>query len=398
MRKFFNLKQPITLTLLGLFTASSLVTSNTSQAQANNTNNIENDVTVELVLAVDVSASVDAQEFDLQLDGYKSAFENAEVQAEINKLPQGLAVNMVFWADKQTTDVGWFKLENDGNNNITNLESFQNALNSVSRTNNQITINGSTTNTGSGTDIKLAIDTAKNMLLNNQYHGKSLVIDVSGDGVSDDTPYAGTGNDGGECGHQHFCPPLTSARDAAVNAGITINGLPINNQTSQNLANQVDIHYEQLVYGGEGAFVELSNGFNDFARAAKTKILREIKEGGERAKSVAVQDLFVTDEDTSITDNVLLNDLAPEASALEVAKVNGEADHVGSQITLPSGALVTIDSNGSLTYSPNGQFTSLLAGERVVDTFEYSISDGVNGYSSAAVNITVEGVGVIYAD
>ncbi|MEL6931165.1 MAG: DUF1194 domain-containing protein [Cyanobacteria bacterium J06600_6] len=384
------------LVLLGLFTASSLVTANTSQAQANNTN--EDDVTVELVLAVDVSGSVDANEFDLQLEGYKSAFAAPEVQAEINKLPEGLAVNMLFWADKETTDVGWFKLENDGNNNIANLANFQNAMDGVVRSSNQITIDGSTANTGGGTDIRLAINTATNMLLNNQYQGAELVIDVSGDGVSDDTPYAGTGNENGECGHQHFCPPLTEARDTAVNAGITINGLPINNQTSAHLANQVDIHYEQLVYGGEGAFVELSDGFDDFARAAKAKILREIKEAGERAKSVAVVDLFVTDEDTSLFENVLFNDLDPEATGLEVALVNGESVNVGSQIILPSGAVVTIDISGSLAYNPNGQFASLVQGESLVDTFEYSIDDGVGGYSSAAVNITVEGVGIIYAD
>lgn len=398
MTKFFNLKQPTALGLLGLFATSYLVASNTAQVQASNANSPENEVTVELVLAVDVSASVDAQEFDLQLQGYKSAFDNAEVQAAIKKLPQGLAVNMVFWADKQTIDVGWFKLEKDSNNSIANLASFQNTLNSVSRTRNQITVNGSTANTGSGTDIALAINTAKKMLLTNQYQGKALVIDVSGDGVSDDTPYSGAGNENGECGHQHFCPPLTSARDAAINAGITINGLPINNQTSRNLANQIDIHYEQLVYGGEDAFVELSDGFDDFARAAQAKILREIGDAGDRAESAAVQDLFITKEDTNLTDNVLLNDLAPETSILEVAKVNGKVEQVGNQITLPSGALVTIDVNGLLTYNPNGQFNSLVAGESIVDTFEYSISDGVDGYSSAAVNITVEGVGMIYAD
>lgn len=395
MKNFFNIKQPTALALLGLFTASSLMTANTSQAQANSP---ENDVTVELVLAVDVSYSVDKDEFDLQLAGYKSAFADAEVQAEIKKLPQGLAVNMLFWADQQTTDVGWFKLEKDDNNNITNLENFQNAMNGVTRTSNQITINGSTVNTGSGTDIKLAIDTAKNMLLNNQYQGAALVIDVSGDGVSDDTPYTGTGNENGECGHQHFCPPLVVARDAAVNAGITINGLPINNQTSQNLANETDIHYEQLVYGGAGAFVELSDGFDDFARAAKAKIMREIEEAGERAAAKAVQDLFVTDADVSFTDNVLANDLDPEALGLEVALVNQVDVNVGNQISLPSGALVTINLDGSLTYDPNGEFESLLQGESIVDTFEYSISDGVGGYSSAAVNMTVNGVGIIYPD
>ncbi|MEL6440406.1 MAG: DUF1194 domain-containing protein [Cyanobacteria bacterium J06621_8] len=395
MRKIFNIQKTTALALLGLFTTSSLFAPSASQAQENNS---ENEVTVELVLAVDVSASVDSQEFDLQIEGYKSAFASQEVQDEIKKLPQGLAVNMLFWADRQTTDIGWFKLEKDGNNTITNLDDFQNAMESVIRTRNQITITGSTINTGAGTDIKLAIDTAKDMLLNNQYQGAALVIDVSGDGVSDDTPYTGSGNVDGECGHQHFCPPLVAARDAAVNAGITINGLPINNQTSNNLANQVDIHYEQLVHGGEGGFVELSDGFDDFARAAKAKIMREIREAGERVPATAVLDQFVTKADTSFTDNVLFNDLDPEGIGLEVALVNQEAVSVGNQITLPSGALVTINLDGFLNYSPNGQFTSLLVGESIVDTFEYSISDGAGGYSSADVNMTVEGVGIIYAD
>ena len=396
MNKIFNLKQQATLGLLGLFTLSSLFTTVTAQkAEANN--NTEEEVTVELVLAVDVSGSVDANEFNLQLEGYKSAFEDAQVQAEIKKLPQGLAVNMLFWADNQTTDVGWFKLQKDSNGNITNLTNFTNVLDSVNRNNHQITINGTTTNTGSGTDIKLAIDTAKNMLLSNQYQGSALVMDVSGDGVSDDTPYTGANNENGECGHQHFCPPLTAARDSAIAAGITINGLPINNQTSQYLANEVDIHYEQLVYGGEGAFVELAAGFDDFARAAKTKILREIGDAGERAKSAAVQDIFVTKADENFTGNVLLNDLDPEQEGLEVAKVNGE-DLVGSGITLPSGAVVTINLDGSLAYNPNDQFDSLLVGESQTDIFEYSIEDGAGGYSSASVTMTIEGVGVLFPD
>ena len=173
--------------------------------------------------------------------------------------------------------------------------------------------------------------------------------------------------------------------------------MPINNQTAYELGNEVDTHYEQLVYGGEGAFVELSDGFDDFARAAKTKIMREIKDAGERAKASAVQDFFVTKEDESFVANVLTNDLDPEQSGLEVAKVNGE-DLVGEQITLPSGALVTINLNGSLVYDPNGKFDSLVQGETQLDTFKYSISDGVDGYSSAAVSMTIKGVGIIYPD
>ena len=395
MTNFLNIKQPTTLALLGLFSASSLITTNTVQAQANSP---ENQVSVELVLAVDVSSSVDSKEFDLQIEGYKAAFADAEVQAEIKNLPKGLAVNMLFWSDKQTTDIGWFKLEKDGSNNITNLGNFQDAISGVSRSRRRITIDGSTTNMGGGTDIKLAIDTAKNMLLTNQYQGAALVLDVSGDGVSDDTPYLGEGNDGGECGHQHFCPPLITARDAAVDAGITINGLPINNQTSRHLANEVDAHYEQLVHGGEGSFVELADGFDDFARAAKAKIMREIEEAGERAAAAAVPDQFVTNSNALLTGNVLANDLDPEASGLEVALVNQSKVNVGNKITLSSGAIVKINSDGSLTYDPNGQFDSLMLGESIVDTFEYSISDGLGGYTSAPVTMTVNGVKFLFAD
>lgn len=411
MKNIFNLKQKATLGLLGLLTTSSLIAPLSTRAADTSTINEDNNVTVELVLAVDVSTSVDYQEFELQRKGYIAAFQDAEVQQAINNLPEGLAVNMSFWADKNAKDIGWFKLQNDGNGNITNLQSFIDAMNAVVRRGNtdengnryssgsqQVVINGVTTNMGGGTDIKLAIDSAKNMLLNNQFQGKALIIDVSGDGVSDDTPYTGSGNENNECGHQHNCPPLEAARDAAIDAGITINGLPINNQESKNLANEVDIHYEKLVYGGKGAFVELSNGFNDFTRAAKTKILREIIEAGERAKAAAVNDFFVTDEETSFSGNVLTNDKDPKNEGLQVAKVNGAALNVGQEITLPSGALVTLNLDGSLVYNPNAQFDSLNDGEEKVDTFSYSISNGVDSFSTASVSINVEGIGVIYAD
>jgi VCBS repeat-containing protein len=411
MKNIFTLKQQTALGLLGILATSSLLASiNTKSVNANSTT--DNQVTVELALAVDVSGSVDYQEFELQRQGYINAFKDPEVQAAIKNLPEGLAVNMLFWSDKNTANIGWFKLQNDSNGNITNLSNFVKAMETVVRrgdkdqngqaystsTKGQVVINGVTTKVGNGTDIKLGIDTAKNLLLNNQYQGASLVIDVSGDGVSDDTPYTGAGNINNKCGHQHFCPPLETARNAAVNAGITINGLPINNQESANLANQVDVHYKKLVYGGAGAFVELSDGFDDFARAAKTKILREIS----REKAAAVNDLFATDESASFNGNVLANDKNPENTSLKVAMVNGQAVNIGNQITLPSGALVTINLDGSLIYNPNGKFESLLEGQQTVDIFKYSIDDGLNGYSTATVSMTVNGLEnksvILYAD
>jgi len=126
--------------------------------------------------------------------------------------------------------------------------------------------------------------------------------------------------------------------------------------------------------------------------------MREIEEAGERAAAAAVLDQFVTNSNARFTDNVLSNDRDPGAFGLEVALVNQAEVNVGSEITLASGALVTINLDGSLTYDPNGQFDSLLLEESIVDTFEYSISDGLGGYTSAPVNMTVEGVKFLFAD
>ena len=282
--------------LLGA-TSPQPVISSSDEVQEAKTNDSLDQVSVELVLSVDVSTSIDHQEFELQRNGYIAAFLDSEVQEAIKNLPDGLAVNMQFWASENVIDLGWYKLIEDGNGGISNLQEFIDKIDSVIRTGNKgengeniannkkklVTIDGYTTFMGGGTDITLAINEAKKLLLNNNYDGEALVIDVSGDGVSDDSPYAGSGNNKGFCPTDHFCPPLEAARDAAVAAGITINGLPIvNDQNTAQLTNEIDIHYQQLVIGGNGSFVEVANDFSGFTTAAKNKILREIIEADDR--------------------------------------------------------------------------------------------------------------------
>ena len=274
--------------------------SNVNNANNNNSsdsNDTKDVVSVELVLSVDVSTSIDRTEFELQRNGYIAAFQDSEVQEAIKNLPDGLAVNMQFWASENVVDIGWYKLIDDGNGGISNLQEFINKIDSVRRTgkkgengeniaNNRkklVTIDGNTTYMGGGTDITLAINEAQKLLLENNYDGQALVIDVSGDGVSKNTPYSGEGNQNGFCPQAHFCPPLEAARDAAVAAGITINGLPIvNNQNTAQLTHEIDFYYQQLVIGGNGAFVEVANDFSGFTTAAKNKILREIIEADDR--------------------------------------------------------------------------------------------------------------------
>ncbi len=247
-------------------------------------------VSLELVLSVDVSGSVDNSEYKKQVQGYVKAFEDSEVQDAIKELPKGMVVNMQFWGHQRVTDIGWFKLKKDGES-IDGLTEFIDAINAVKRKNSNITINGTTTKVGGGTNIQMAITEATSLIQNNEYDGNRLVIDVSGDGISKNTSFPGNpadehGNMKNKCGYTLDCPPLTDARDNAISLGITINGLPINGSKAGShkhkgtiyslFEDQIDDYYRSQVVGGNNSFTLLAEGFNDFTRAAKLKILKEI--------------------------------------------------------------------------------------------------------------------------
>ena len=111
---------------------------------------------------------------------------------------------------------------------------------------------------------------------------------------------------------------------------------------------------------------------------------------------VAVDDAFTTDEDTAFSDDVFADngsgvDSDPDGDTLTVTAVNGVAANVDTEITLPSGALLTLNSDGTFDYDPNGQFESLAAGETATDTFTYTVSDDNGGTDTATVTITING-------
>ncbi|MHC5761440.1 VCBS domain-containing protein, partial [Nostoc sp.] len=100
-----------------------------------------------------------------------------------------------------------------------------------------------------------------------------------------------------------------------------------------------------------------------------------------------------TNENTALSGNVLANDTDPDTGdILTVSAVNGISANVGTQITLTSGALLTLNGNGSFNYNPNGQFESLAVGATATDSFDYTISDGNGGTDTATVNVTINGV------
>jgi hypothetical protein len=197
-------------------------------------------VDVALVLAVDVSLSIDAEEFALQRAGYAAAFRNQRVVEAITGGATGaVAVTYIQWsgAREQQQIIGW-QLINDR----ASAARFAAALAATDR----VVAAGSTSLSG-------AIDAAVRLLRQSGYDAQRRIIDISGDGS----------NNSGRL--PNF------ARDEAVAQGITINGLAILKNEPQ-----LDSYYEANVVGGRGAFVLTAGDFDDFAQAILVKLIREV--------------------------------------------------------------------------------------------------------------------------
>ena len=203
---------------------------------------------LELVLAVDVSHSIDAKEARLQREGYLVALVHPRVIDAIQSGPLGrIAVTYIEWADShyQTTVVDWMLIDD-----AASARAFATALATAPR------------HSANWTSISAAIDYAAKQFDVNDFDGTRRVIDVSGDSAN---------NSG---------PPMAAARNRAVAAGITINGLPILNDRLTRFGwppeADVDVYYERFVIGGPGAFVIVAKDFNAFASAIQSKLIMEI--------------------------------------------------------------------------------------------------------------------------
>ncbi|WP_370337487.1 tandem-95 repeat protein [Parvularcula marina] len=97
-------------------------------------------------------------------------------------------------------------------------------------------------------------------------------------------------------------------------------------------------------------------------------------------------------EANSFDGTLLINDSDPEGDDISIVAVEGEVMNVGTEITLASGALITVHADGFYSYDPNGQFEYLDAGETATDSFTYTISDGNGGTDTATVSVTINGV------
>ncbi|HEY9343889.1 MAG TPA: DUF1194 domain-containing protein [Inquilinus sp.] len=202
---------------------------------------------LELVLAADISNSIDAEEALLQRRGYIEALLNQSVVDAIQAGPLGcIALTYVEWADRDHQRVvsGW-RL-------ISDLATARAVAHEIAE---------ASTQRGQSTAIGAAIDFSVTQFDNNGFDGRRRVIDISGDGTSSEGQ------------------PVTLARDVAVASGITINGLPIlRGKVPPGLAR----YYERNVIGGPGAFHIVATDFSDFAHAVLQKLVLEIA-GGDPA-------------------------------------------------------------------------------------------------------------------
>lgn len=197
-------------------------------------------VDLELVLAVDVSFSMDPEEQALQRQGYVDAFRSPEVLAAIRNGPVGrIAVTYVEWGGKPFQIVPWTLIDGPASANA-----FAEKLGSIPL--RRISF----------TSITEALLFGARLFRANDFNGLRRVIDVSGDGPN---------NSGA---------PVPLARNVLVADGIVIDGLPI--MLAEKAFPDLDAYYESCVIGGSGAFAVYVTSAADFSQAIRQKLVLEI--------------------------------------------------------------------------------------------------------------------------
>jgi hypothetical protein len=197
-------------------------------------------VDLELVLLVDVSSSVNDEEYRLQTNGLAAAFRDPSVRDALARLARrGVAVSVIQWAnhENQRVAVDWTLLRGGAD-----VRELARRIAAMARLDHR-----------GHTAIGSAIDAALVELEANRFSGTRRVIDISGDGRLND----GT--------------PLSEARKRALDLGVTINGLAILKELPF-----LDRYFRKYLIGGEGAFVMVAENYTDFAAAMARKLVREI--------------------------------------------------------------------------------------------------------------------------
>ncbi len=192
-----------------------------------------------LVLALDVSRSVDEHGYELQRDGIATAFESSALMAAVaGGKHHAIDVLVLEWSDPeiQTVTVDWTRVSDDAS-----ARAFAAKVRQTKRSSQGLTAIGNGLMAAGAAFERLPDEAARR------------VIDVSGDGMA------------------NIGLPCSEARDALLAKGITVNGLVIMNDEPW-----VDGYYSENVVGGPGAFLMQVADYREFAAAIREKLLSEI--------------------------------------------------------------------------------------------------------------------------
>jgi hypothetical protein len=216
-------------------------------------------VDLEVILAADVSRSIDDGEFDLQRKGYAAALSDPRVLQAIRGRP-GAAIGVCFieWSgdEDQQVVVDWTEIRDEEDAGGMAAAIIAAPRSFMGRT-----------------SISAAIDFAIAHFATSKWQAARRIIDVSGDGT----------NNSGRA--------ITQARDDAITHGVTINGLAIIND-KPNLGYSahtqppggLPLYYQQNVIGGPNSFLLVVKDFNSFADAMAQKLAKEIDVAGQSAE------------------------------------------------------------------------------------------------------------------
>src|ERR1700733_232256 len=215
-----------------------------------------------LVLAADVSRSVDAGKFQLQRDGYAAAISDPRVLEAISSGRNGrIGVSFIEWSGSgsQRVLIDW-----TGVGNAQEAKGFGDHLLEAPRS------------FADRTSISGAIEFSMGQLAKAPFESERQTIDISGDGTNN------AGRD------------VTLARDEALAQGITINGLVILSETPlawnpdhTNPHGGLDNYYRNNVIGGPGAFVLAAQNFNSFGEAIVKKMIAEVAQAEPPRRTLA---------------------------------------------------------------------------------------------------------------
>ncbi len=196
-------------------------------------------VSIELVLAVDTSLSVNNHEYDLQMRGIAHAFRSKDI-VDLIGLYDGVAVTLIQWGGwtSETNTVPWQVLKSK--------QSVMSFARQVEQTKRE--------NVGYFTAIGTAVGAAIKSITENEYAGRLRKIDVSGDGVNNAGPLP------------------QSIKAIAEQLNISVNGLAVRTDLPI-----LDQYYREHVIAGPGAFVITADSYEDFAQAMHKKLKKELQ-------------------------------------------------------------------------------------------------------------------------